>query len=69
MEIPPGFRGYGKKGNIIENELSQKRLDEVESIKKDNLSFDRFELQNALMPYELPQKYRNKNERVGIKYE
>ncbi len=69
MELPPGFRGYGKKGNIIENELSQKRLDEVEIIKKENLSFDRFELQNKLMPFKLPKQYRAKNERVGIGYE
>lgn len=69
MELPPGFRGYGKKGNIIENELSQKRLNEVEAIKKDNPSYDRFELQNSLMPYKLPKKYQEKNERVGIGYE
>lgn len=69
MELPPGFRGYGKKGNIIENELSKKRLDEIAKIKKDNPSFDRFDLQNALMPYELPVQYKDKNERVGIGYE
>jgi len=27
---------------------------------------DRFRLQEALMPYELPDKYREKNERIGV---
>ena len=69
MELPPGFRGYGKKGNIIENENSQIRLDEVEKLKRENQTLDRFEIQNLLMPYTLPKKYKEKNERVGIGYE
>jgi len=69
MELPPGFRGYGKKGNIIENKQTVKRLEEIEKIKADNPSFDRFELQNALMPFELPKIYQNKNQRVGVDYE
>ncbi len=69
MELPPGFRGYGKKGNIIENEATQKRVDEIEKIKADNQNRDRFELQNMIMPFELPEKYQDKNERVGVSYE
>jgi fumarate reductase flavoprotein subunit len=69
MELPPGFRGYGKKGNIIEHPDSQKRLEDIEKLKKTNPTFDRFELQNNLMPYELPSKYQEKNQRVGIGYE
>ena len=69
MELPPGFRGYGKKGNIIEHPDSQKRLEEIENLKKENPSFDRFTIQNNLMPYDLPAKYQEKNERVGIGYE
>ncbi|ELV6876168.1 fumarate reductase flavoprotein subunit, partial [Campylobacter coli] len=30
MEMPPAFRGYGAKGNIIENPLSEKRQAEVD---------------------------------------
>ncbi|EPO0092071.1 fumarate reductase flavoprotein subunit, partial [Campylobacter jejuni] len=33
MEIPPAFRGYGAKGNIIENPLSEKRQAEVDAIR------------------------------------
>jgi fumarate reductase flavoprotein subunit len=69
MELPPGFRGYGKKGNIIENEKTQKRVDELEIIKTENQNKDRFELQQLLMPFELPEKYKEKNERIKVGYE
>jgi fumarate reductase flavoprotein subunit len=69
MELPPGFRGYGKKGNIIENELSKKRKEEVDRIREENKDKDRFEIQKLLMPYSLPEKYRAKNERIGVGYE
>ncbi|MCK5111143.1 MAG: fumarate reductase flavoprotein subunit [Arcobacteraceae bacterium] len=69
MELPPGFRGYGKKGNIIEHENSQKRLNTVNAIKEANFACDRFEVQEIIMPFELPKKYKEKNERVGIGYE
>jgi fumarate reductase flavoprotein subunit len=63
MEIPPAFRGYGRKGQIIENPLSQKRADEIEKIKSEHKG-DRFELQDKLMPYELQPEYKAKNERL-----
>ncbi len=69
MELPPGFRGYGKKGNIIENPQTQQRLDEIEKIKQENGNADRFEMQKKLMQYDLPEIYTNKNQRVGIDYE
>ena len=68
MELPPGFRGYGKKGNIIENENSQKRLDEVEKITKETIANggDRFDIQDNLMSYELQDEYKKKNERIKV---
>lgn len=67
MEMPPAFRGYGAKGMIIENELSEKRqavVDEItEKMQADGK--DRHEIQHALMPFDLPMNYREKNERVG----
>ena len=67
MEMPPAFRGYGAKGMIIENELSEKRqavVDEItEKMQADGK--DRHEIQHALMPFNLPMNYREKNERVG----
>lgn len=69
MEIPPGFRGYGAKGMIIEHEDSAKRQAEVDEIKEKMKESDRFALQDALMTYELPLNYKDKNERFGVGYE
>ncbi|MCX2682436.1 fumarate reductase flavoprotein subunit [Campylobacter sp. MIT 21-1685] len=71
MEMPPAFRGYGAKGNIIENPLSEKRQAEVDAIreKMENEGKNRFEIQNALMPYELQAKYKALNQRIGANYE
>ncbi|HFP7626366.1 TPA: fumarate reductase flavoprotein subunit [Campylobacter jejuni] len=71
MEIPPAFRGYGAKGNIIENPLSEKRQSEVDAIreKMEAEGKGRYEIQNALMPYELQAKYKAPNQRIGVDYE
>ena len=67
MEMPPGFRGYGKN-MTINHEETEKRLAEVEAIveKLKAEGADRFAIQRALMPYEelLPERYRGKNERL-----
>ncbi|MGB2551905.1 fumarate reductase flavoprotein subunit [Campylobacter sp. MOP51] len=71
MEIPPAFRGYGAKGNIIEHPDSAVRQKEVDEIraKMEAEGKGRYEIQNALMPYELQPKYKAPNERAGIGYE
>jgi fumarate reductase flavoprotein subunit len=68
MEMPPGSRGYGVD-NTIHHPDSETRAKEIERIKQQMAGADRFEIQQALMPYELPEKYRGKNERVGVGYE
>ena len=68
MEMPPAFRGYGRKGQIIENPLSKKRQQEIDRIKAEHKG-DRFELQEKLMPYNLPNGYKDRNERLGVGYE
>ncbi|EGP2595840.1 fumarate reductase flavoprotein subunit [Campylobacter coli] len=71
MEMPPAFRGYGAKGNIIENPLSEKRQVEVDAIreKMEAEGKSRHEIQHALMPYELQPKYKALNQRIGVDYE
>jgi len=68
--MPPAFRGYGRKGQIIENPLSAKRQEEVEAIRQkiEAEGGDRFAIQEALMPFELPENYKAKNERLGVGY-
>ncbi len=71
MEMPPAFRGYGAKGNIIENPLSEKRQADVDAIreKMEAEGKNRHEIQHALMPYELQPKYKALNQRIGVDYE
>ncbi len=72
MELPPGFRGYGKD-NTVAHPKSAERLAEVERIRKrlEAEGRDRFEIQRALMPYEalLPEKYRGRNERLYERFD
>jgi fumarate reductase flavoprotein subunit len=67
MEMPPGSRGYGVD-NTIHHPDTEARVKEVERIKESMPGADRFEIQQALMPYDLPEKYRGRNERVGVGY-
>ena len=69
MEIAPGFRGYGAKGNIIENPLSAKRQAQIDEItqKVQARGGDRYELQRELMDFDLQPKYKAKNQRLGDK--
>ncbi len=68
MEIPPGFRGYGKDqtDHHPESKVRQHTVDIIRE-KLESEGADRFEIQNALMPYldKLPEKYRGINDRLG----
>lgn len=65
MEMPPGSRGYGN-AQAIEHPDTAKRVEEIEKIKASLNGADRHEIQKALMPFDLPEKYRGMNERSGI---
>ena len=71
MEIPPACRGYGAKGNIIEHPDSAVRQAQVDEIraKMEAEGKGRYEIQEALMHYDLQPKYKAPNERAGIGYE
>jgi fumarate reductase flavoprotein subunit len=68
MEMPPGSRGYGN-AHAIPHPDTEKREKEIEAILASMPDADRFEIQQALMPYELPEKYLGKNERSSIGYQ
>ena len=68
MEMPPGFRGYGKDmtEEHPESKVRQSAVDAIkDKLEKEGAS--RHEIQNALMPFldKLPKKYRGTNERLG----
>jgi len=69
MELPPGWRGYGAK-DYIDHPDTPARLREVEAIKAQLASSDRFTVQRALMPYEdlLPARFRGRNERIDERF-
>ncbi len=67
MEMPPGSRGYGRDLTIPHPDTAR-REKQIEELKAKMPNADRFEIQKALMPIELPEKYEGKNERVGIGY-
>ena len=68
MELPPGFRGYGKNMNIVhpQSEVRQERVDAICKEMETN-GADRFAIQEALMPFKdiLPKKYQGRNERLN----
>jgi fumarate reductase flavoprotein subunit len=68
MELPPGYRGYGEDNSIAHPDTAS-RLQQIEVIKQQLPEGDRFSLQQALMPFELPQKYQAKNQRLGVDFE
>ncbi|WP_299384308.1 fumarate reductase flavoprotein subunit [Helicobacter sp. UBA3407] len=69
MEMAPGFRGYGAKGMIIENPESLRRQEQIDKIRSDMEAQgkNRYEIQEALMPFELQPYYKARNERIGDK--
>lgn len=69
MELPPAFRGYGAKGMIIENPKTAERQAQVDKIRADMEASgkDRYEIQDALMHFELQAQYKARNERIGDK--
>jgi fumarate reductase flavoprotein subunit len=69
MELPPGWRGYGAK-DYIEHPDTPERQKEVDTIRANLVSADRFAVQQALMPYEslLPGCFRGRNERIDERF-
>ncbi len=70
MEMPPGFRGYGKDMTIHHPQTPFKQQT-IDSIREQSEQKDRFEIQEQIMSYKelLPQKYRSKNERLNERFD
>lgn len=67
MEIVPAYRGYGAKGNFIPHPDKERREAEIEKITKEIVSLggDRHAIQHAIMPFDLQEKYKAINIRLG----
>jgi fumarate reductase flavoprotein subunit len=66
MELPPGWRGYGKSDHIPHPD-TEKREAEIEALLTARPGADRFARQFLLLPFEqlLPERFRGRNERPG----
>jgi len=65
MELPPGWRGYGAK-DYVDHPDTPARAAEVAALRERMANAPRFDVQQALMPYEemLPAGLRGRNERI-----
>ena len=65
MELPPGWRGYGAK-DYVDHPDTAARAAAVAAMRDSLADAPRFEVQQALMPYDklLPEALRGRNERI-----
>ena len=65
MELPPGWRGYGAK-DYVDHPDTPARAAEVAALRERMADAPRFDVQQALMPYDelLPPGLRGRNERI-----
>lgn len=72
MELPPGFRGYGKD-MTIQHPKTEERQTMVDTMRLQTEAegLDRIEVQRTLMPYTelLPEKYQGRNERLDERFD
>lgn len=65
MELPPGYRGYGINNAIVHPD-TEKREQQIANILAElGEDADRYQRQQALMPFELPPSLQPKNERLS----
>lgn len=69
MELPPGWRGYGAK-DYIDHPDTAHRAAEVAAPRARMVKASRFEIQQALMPFELllPPRLRGANQRIDERF-
>ncbi|KIO35927.1 fumarate reductase flavoprotein subunit [Shewanella sp. cp20] len=67
MELPPGYRGYGINNAIAHPDTEKREKQIAEILSNLGEEADRHERQHALMPFEVPESLREKNERLHDK--
>lgn len=65
MELPPGYRGYGIDNAITHPDTAKREAEIAEIMAKLGDNADRYAIQQALMPFDLPEHLRPKNQRLS----
>ncbi|MPY26643.1 fumarate reductase flavoprotein subunit [Shewanella psychropiezotolerans] len=65
MELPPGYRGYGIDNAITHPDTEKREQEIADIISELGEDADRYQRQNAIMPYEVPKALQPKNERLS----
>jgi len=66
MELPPGFRGYGADLTSHHPDTPARVAEIERQLETLDADSDRFTRQQALMPFEIPEKYQHRNHRSGV---
>ncbi len=64
MELPPGYRGYGINNAIAHPDTEKREHEITEILSQLGDDADRHQRQHALMPFEVPESLKSKNERL-----
>ncbi|WP_144211399.1 fumarate reductase flavoprotein subunit [Shewanella donghaensis] len=65
MELPPGYRGYGNDNAIAHPDTAVREVEIEKILTELGDDANRFEKQAAVMPFELPETLRPRNERLS----
>ncbi|WP_119967858.1 fumarate reductase flavoprotein subunit [Shewanella japonica] len=65
MELPPGYRGYGNDNAVAHPDTATREAQIADILAELGDDADRFDKQAAIMPFELPETLRPRNERLS----
>nr|WP_237732953.1 fumarate reductase flavoprotein subunit [Shewanella schlegeliana] len=65
MELPPGYRGYGIDNAIAHPDTAKREQEISEILAQLGPDADRHQQQHALMPFDVPESLKPKNERLS----
>ncbi|KPZ72334.1 MULTISPECIES: fumarate reductase flavoprotein subunit [Shewanella] len=65
MELPPGYRGYGNDNAVAHPDTAAREAQIADILAELGDDADRFDKQAAIMPFELPETLRPRNERLS----
>ncbi|PMG72877.1 fumarate reductase flavoprotein subunit [Shewanella sp. 10N.286.51.B7] len=65
MELPPGYRGYGNDNAVAHPDTAKRETQIADILAELGDGADRFDKQAAIMPFDLPETLRPRNERLS----